>query len=184
MRSLGSPGTDSYAAAISENGTVAGVWFTRFPYGLPRNLFTYRDGAMIDLGGATIEEVGGINDAGDVVGAWRTECMAPAGFLYRGGVLQPLFSCHYSPATGISNEGVVVGYFDLATFEPGSLGTAAYVWDRTNGWRNLNRLIDPTLGVKLDVARSINDLGQIVAVEKRAAGQCDRALLLTPAVKP
>ena len=170
MRSLGSPGSDSYPGAISENGTVAGVWWT----GLTRNLFIYRDGVMIDAGGAVIEYVSGINDVGDVIGMWQ----APygGGFLYRGGVLilQTLVPGSSTYPRGINNSGVVVGdgIFDR-------LG--GFVWDKTKGLQDLNTLIDPALGVDLGLANGINDVGQIVAVEKRDAGQCDRALLLTPA---
>ena len=171
MRSLGSPGSDSYPGAISENGTVAGVWWT----GLTRNLFIYRDGVMIDAGGAVIEYVSGINDVGDVIGMWQ----APygGGFLYRGGVLilQTLVPGSSTYPRGINNSGVVVG--------DGIFGArlGGFVWDKTKGLQDLNTLIDPALGVDLGLANGINDVGQIVAVEKRDAGQCDRALLLTPA---
>jgi probable HAF family extracellular repeat protein len=175
MRSLGSPGSDSSASAISENGTVAGTW--RETTDVMSALFIYRDGVMNDSRGTRIDGVGGINDAGDVVGTWHTACGLFNGFLYRGGVWQPLVSCDYSPATGINNEGVVVGYFDRGAYQ----GAGAYVWDKTKGLQDLNTLIDPALGSTLHLAKGINDVGQIVAVEQRDAGQCDRALLLTPA---
>jgi hypothetical protein len=60
-------------------------------------------------------------------------------------------------------------------------GAGAYVWDRTKSLQDLNTLIDPALGSRLFLAKGINDVGQIIAVENRDAGLCDRAFLLTPA---
>lgn len=60
----------------------------------------------------------------------------------------------------------------------------AHVWDPVNGLRNLNALIDPSLGYELRQAEAINNDGQIALYARFAGTTAERVLLLTPRVKP
>ena len=73
------------------------------------------------------------------------------------------------PVSAINNAGQVTGAF---------LTSGAYhAFLYSNGqMRNLNDLIDPTLGITLTDARAINDKGQIVANSGASSG----VYLLTP----
>jgi probable HAF family extracellular repeat protein len=176
MRSLGTLGGDwSQASAINENGVVAGT--SKDAKG-EIHAFTYSCGVMTDVSGVAVLSVSGINDSNDVIGMWLPPqgYSGYTGFLYRGGVMQPLVP-GYSEPLGINNSGIVVGYAHF-----GQDGHA-FVWDKTKGLQDLNSLIDPSLGWTLQVAEGINDMGQIVAHGYRAGG-ASVAVLLTPAAKP
>jgi hypothetical protein len=60
----------------------------------------------------------------------------------------------------------------------------AFVWDETKGMQDLNALIAPTLGITIQVAQGINDVGQIVGHGTRNNGGQNVAVLLTPTTKP
>jgi probable HAF family extracellular repeat protein len=79
---------------------------------------------------------------------------------------------NYSSANAINNAGKVVGVSSLS-----SGVRHAVLWDNSS-IQDLNNLIRPNLGWELQVARSINDRGQIVGNGK-INGQT-RAFLLTP----
>jgi probable HAF family extracellular repeat protein len=172
MLSLGPYSSYIFPSAISENGTVVGKRWVA--YGGPANLFVYRNGVMTDLGGP-VNSVSGINDSNDVIGTRNSY-----GFLYRGGVFQPLVPGTATDPTAINNEAVIVGSATLGS------ASRAFVWDRTKGLQDLNSLVDPTLGLTLTSVNDINDLGQILAVARAAPelGCNDHLLLLTPAAKP
>jgi hypothetical protein len=55
----------------------------------------------------------------------------------------------------------------------------AFVWDATNGLQDLNDLIDPDLGLTLQVVQGISDIGQITGHGYRA-DLTPVAFVLTP----
>jgi hypothetical protein len=66
---------------------------------------------------------------------------------------------------GINGSGVVVGSadaYDESVAGGVYLGSTAWIWDSTNGTRNLNTLIDPASGWVLTSASGINDSGWII----------------------
>ncbi len=75
-------------------------------------------------------------------------------------------------AHDVNNYGQVVGRVVDPTID------VAFIWDSGNGIRDLNTLIDPSLGWHLTEANAINDNGQIVGWGEHN-GQT-RAFLLTP----
>jgi probable HAF family extracellular repeat protein len=129
---------------------------------------------FLDIGtlGGDQAYVRAINSSGDVVGMSTPPASGFTGFLYRDHAMQPLVS-GYSEPNDINDAGVVVGY---APF--GNEGHA-FVWDAVGGMRDLNQLIDPSLGWTLQVAAGINDAGQIVGHGYRSGG-AHVAVLLTP----
>ena len=186
MHLLATPGGDtSVADAINEKGVAAGWWSIGSLAG--RYAFINSGGVATDIccgagdqyGLPYVGAVRGINDANDVIGIWVPESNAGStGFLYRRGVMRSLVP-GYSGPFGINNAGVVVGDASFGS------NRRAFVWDETKGLQDLNGLIDPTLGLTLQWATGINDLGQIVAVDPGVRGcDDDRAVLLTPAAKP
>jgi probable HAF family extracellular repeat protein len=129
---------------------------------------------FLDLGtlGGDQAYVRAINSSGDVVGMSTPSAGGFTGFLYRDHAMKPLVT-GYSEPNDINDAGVVVGYAHF-----GADGHA-FVWDPAGGMRDLNQLIDPSLGWTLQVAAGINDLGQIVGHGYRSGG-AHVAVLLTP----
>jgi len=58
---------------------------------------------------------------------------------------------------GINDCGTIVG-----SYGPFSDADRAFIWDKTTGFRDLNSLIEPDSGWKLETAAAINDNGEIV----------------------
>lgn len=84
-------------------------------------------------------------------------------------------------ANGINTRGTIVG--SSVILLPPPMGNAlAVVWLSPNDVRDLNNLIAPGQGWTLQVARAINDRGQIVGFGKRLINgvEVDRAFRLTP----
>jgi probable HAF family extracellular repeat protein len=171
MPTLGFPWCD--ANAVSDEGHVGGVSIT--PAG-ERHVYVYRNRTMTDLGGGmpnTSVWVEGINNDDDLIGMWQYAGYAGyTGFLYRGGVMGPLASGYTEPLD-INNAGVVAGDAIFGT------EGHAFVWDATNGLQDLNGLIDPGLGLTLEVVQGINDVGQMTGTGQRADGS-SFAFILTP----
>ena len=182
MHSLGTLGGDySTANDVSASGKVAGRSRTAAN---EEHLFIYEGGVMSDAGSGlpnTQLWATAINDRTDVVGMWAPPqgYVGLTGFLYRSGVLGSLVD-RYSEPLDVNNPGVVVGY---AHFQNGTVGHA-FVWDATNGIQDLNSLIEPSLGITLQVAEGTNDIGQIVVHGYRTATGENVAVLLTPTAKP
>jgi len=178
MKPIGSLGPAySEATDISDSGYVVGHSLN--DEGRTR-AFIYKDGVMSEIHGGspgTESWAEAVNDSGSVVGRWVPDD-APnlwwwTGFIYEGGVIESLAPVDAYPRD-INNAGVVVGYGQLAEFRWG-----AFVWDRANGYQDLNALIDPELGWTLDTAVGINELGQIVVNGWRRGG-AQSTFLLTP----
>lgn len=121
-----------------------------------------------------------INDSGHIVGAIWTGQYTLLGqqiyhaFLYRNGGTTDLGTLggQRSGATGINSSGVVVGWSDTAS------GQRAFIYDSTNGMRDINSLISPTSGWVLETAVAINDAGQIAGVGRLSGLRL--VYLLTP----
>jgi len=126
--------------------------------------------------GGPISSGNGINNLGQVTG-WAAIATGPAhAFLYSNGQMIDLGTLEgttFSIGLGINNLGQVTGYAQTA-----NNGDHAFLY--SNGQMiDLNSVIDPALGVRLNVAEDINDKGKIVA--NSASG---RAFLLTPVPEP
>lgn len=78
--------------------------------------------------------------------------------------------------SGLNNHGQAVGVFH------GNVPNQPFIASEEIGWRDLNTLIDPALGWKLDWASDINDRGQIVGLGHRAGEY--RTFRLTPIPEP
>jgi uncharacterized membrane protein len=118
-----------------------------------------------------------INDAGQVVGSAEGSAS-----LWHSGVLEllpePSAAAHDAEALGINNDGLIVGYTNIAGYEH------AAVWDRGEA-HLLVDLIPPDSGwAVLDRATDVNSFGQIVGWGSRAPGGSLRAFLLTPIPEP
>jgi probable HAF family extracellular repeat protein len=160
MPTLGSPYCD--ASGISDEGHVAGFSITATG---DWHAYIYRNGTMTDIGGSIAGNSiwpSAINDDDDVVGMWAYGGYAGyTGFLYRAGVMGPLADGYTEPLD-VNDAGVVVGYAHF-----GNAGHA-FIWDATNGLQDLNELIDPDLGLTLQVVQGINDIGQMTGHGYRA----------------
>jgi probable HAF family extracellular repeat protein len=126
--------------------------------------FLWDAGKLVDLGalpGATATEAHAISETGNAVGSSGDEA-----FLWSAhegiqglGFLDP--ACFQSDARAINNGGTVVGYGCVSNTTTPS---HAFVWDRTRGMLDLNKLVSLPAGDVLSVAYGINEDGQIVGV--------------------
>jgi probable HAF family extracellular repeat protein len=134
-------------------------------------------------GGADVSSAQAINDVSQVVGTAVTE-RGDRAFLWEDGVMielgdLPMGAVH-SYGLDINNAGQVVGGF-TDTSGVGHL----FLWDATNGMRDLAELIDPLLGWTFSGGAVINDAAQIAVTGYQPAfcqvvPTCEHALLLTP----
>jgi probable HAF family extracellular repeat protein len=165
------------AFGINDSGKVTGVFFPPF-LNDEEHAFLY-DGVMHDLGtlGGTNSLGLGINASGMVTGYSyvRIGSTTIHAFLYDG-IMHDLgtlsLSGLYSYGYGINASGQVVGVSENAGLP------RAFLFDTVHGMVDLNTLIDPASGWRLDAAQGINDVGQITGVG--AIGGQGHAFLLTP----
>lgn len=80
---------------------------------------------------------------------------------------------------GVNDDRVVVGAVAAI-----GVPRIAVSWDPVNGYRNLNTLIDPALGIELEQAWEINNAGQIVVHGNYTGETTEYVFLLTPRVRP
>lgn len=151
-----------------------------------KGVFWRADGTPVDMGhawGLIIHRPLSMNNQGWVTGYMDSETRA-AGYVWREAEGYTQIFNPYNPdwsALGLSiNEsGVVAG---LMVSSPGQ--RAAFVWDRANGTRDLNPLLDPAFSnYRLTEAQGINDSGQIVA-QAVLNGNQYRTVVLTPVPEP
>src|SRR5215208_6678300 len=132
-----------------------------------------------DLGtlGGSRSWASAINDSGEVVGSsYLAGDQNNHAFLYKEGKMTDLLTLGgtSSEAKGINKSGQVVGWSENSSGE-----RRAFLYDSTNGMKDLNDLIPADSGWTIHEARAINNNGQIAATGyKEGVGQ--HALLLTP----
>jgi len=175
-------GTSSTAFAISNSGYVTGGASSASS----AQAYLYRNGTMLGLGtlGGNDAHGNAVNDIGDVAGESFTSKGEIHAFLYKNNQMLDIgpADSSFSAALGINSAGQVVGTYAL-NFNgiPGSAEFHSFLY--SNGTTvDLNSLIDPASGWRLDWASGINDRGQIAATGCKATG-CT-ALLLTPVPEP
>src|SRR5262249_18472578 len=113
-----------------------------------------------------------INDAGHII----VDGFSRGAFLYEDGKptrlqLSPKYN---GRPTAINNCDAIVG-----AAGPYSDAESAFVWDKKHGFRDLNDLVPPKSGWKLEHASSINDKGEIVGWGDHD-GDEDAGFLLRP----
>jgi len=116
-----------------------------------------------DLGtlGGSRSGASAINDSGEVVGySYLAGDQNKHAFLYKDGKMTDLGTLGgtSSEAKGINKSGQVVGWSDNSSGE-----RRAFIYDSTNGMKDLNDLIPAGLGWSIDEATAINNNGQIAA---------------------
>jgi probable HAF family extracellular repeat protein len=102
-----------------------------------------------------------INDKGQVVGSsYLAGGQNNRAFLYKDGKMTDLGTLGgtSSEAKGINKSGQVVGWSDNSSGE-----RRAFIYDSTNGMKDLNDLIPADSGWTIEEARAINSNGQIAA---------------------
>lgn len=180
MTSLGTlGGAQSVGMDINDSGQVTGGAMNASGVYRP---FRWANGTMTDLGtlggdNKSVDHRGeAINSSGDVAGRSYTAGNAKHAFFYSGSMtdLGVLTGGTQSWAFGVNDSDIVVGTSDTtgAVFR-------AFVWDSTNGMRNLNSLISGSSGWTLLRATDINNDGFITGWGTNGSGNT-RAFLLTP----
>src|SRR5215208_3311948 len=200
MQNLGTLGGDySYATGINDSGKVVGRSSLS---GCGERPFLYDENAnpkMQDLPGI---EAYGINASGKVVGytwyfdEYDMDCTnndCHRAFIYDSATKQmqvlgtlgtgDTYGTIGSEAYGINDSGKVVGLSGIGDGQhhwvSGSGPAYGFIYDSTNGMKDLNSLIPADSGWTIHEARAINNNGQIAATGyKEGVGQ--HALLLTP----
>jgi probable HAF family extracellular repeat protein len=169
-------GHSSTALAINDNGQVVGQSQTA---GDVRHAFLRSGQGMLDLGtlpGGTDSMATAINLHGQVVGWSSTTAGRRAFFWSQGTGMINLGSLTggATEATGINQRGQVVGWEQRTN---GLL--SAFVWTEQAGMRDLNDLLPPNTGWRAEIARGINDFGQVIGEGSYLNGNT-RAVLLSP----
>ena len=173
-----SPGGFSYALDINEASEVIG----QADYGA---FFWSKSTGTIKIGGLpgvknTKGIAFGINDLGSVVGRSLNLHNKSAPFLWDrvSGIVELDLAgdalASFGEARSINNSGLIVGGGRVLSGDYHAL-----IWRDSSGWRDLNDLIDPRLGIVLTQAEDINDKGQIVAQGFRNG--ISGAFILSPA---
>lgn len=172
----------SDATAINNRREIVGSGFTDEG----ERAFLWRNGAMENLGvfpGAAgdffFSRANDINDRGEVVGTgngFNDPFSENVGFVWRAGQLEPLppLFGHTSAATAINENGDIVG----------SSEEHAAIWHGGGQPELLRDLVDPNdpngQWAILQIARSINDRGQIIVTGRDSRLPNTRTFLLTP----
>lgn len=181
MNSLGTlGGTQSVAMDISDSGRVVGGAQNAGGNYRP---FRWNTGTMTDLGTLGGDSVRpdhraeAVNSSGNIAGRSYTAGAAARAFYWNGTTMSDLgvlTGGTESWAFGLNDSNVVVGTSNVT-------GGAfrAFVYDTTNGLRNLNSLISGGSGWTLIRATDINNDGFITGWGTNGSGDT-RAFLLTP----
>ena len=158
-------------SATSEVDSNAFIWSRR--EGL-RLLTTLPDGWIATWASA-------INNRGQVVGPLQTPAGPDVYLWSRSDGLQALGLGRLGDFSNINDAGQAVGSF-LAPEMPG--GSAGFLWDRINGFRDLNELRDVSSPIGSEIAialgSGINDAGWIAAIGQNQEFTEHYALVLVP----
>jgi probable HAF family extracellular repeat protein len=179
-------GTAGYSDAYSINDHTQVVGDSIAASGIDRAVL-WQNGTLTDLGdlygGTGGARAYAINNVGQAVGeSWAIPSLVSHAYLWQNGAMADLGvlpGTNDSLAQGINDSGKVVG----TSYNPN--GThLPFVWNSTDGMRDLNTLLDSTgAGWTLEEAYCINDSGQILGTGINPGGQTD-AFLLTPVPEP
>jgi probable HAF family extracellular repeat protein len=101
-----------------------------------------------------------INASGQVIGRSQNAAGDTQAFVYDPvtGIQELSLGGSWSDATDINDAGQVVGYGQTANGE-----THAFLYDPTHGLIDLNDAVNDPKGFLIEIARSINEKGQILA---------------------
>jgi probable HAF family extracellular repeat protein len=177
MAALGSP--VSYAVAVNDAGAVTGYLVD--PASGVTEGFIYYNGKVTRLQETAGYETrpNAINSLGDVVGRVGGESpfLYKDGKFIRIGPLSSVFTGQLTEAQALNDADEIVGYGTVST----ALGYEnAWVWRKGGSVIDLNSLINPSLGITLEGANSINNEGQILCSGGTAANRYSHSYLLTP----
>ena len=130
---------------------------------------------MQDLGvipGGNSSSAEGISASGEIVGTVGAQNGQYSAFVWtQQAGMEPISVGSSSLAFSVNSAGQVVGFEDE--------GRVAFLWTPTRRYQNLNNLIPPNSGWLRQIARSINQSGQIAVMGTFNDGQT-RVALLTP----
>ncbi|VAX39083.1 hypothetical protein MNBD_PLANCTO03-485 [hydrothermal vent metagenome] len=166
-------GRYSWAYAINNSHTVVGA--SLLDNG-PVHAFFWSDGTMTDMGtlGGASSRAWDINETGQIVGWAQDTDAARRAFLFEQDTMTDLGTlpgAKMSEAYGVNNAGQIVGM----SWVPGQ-GPHAVLWDGGIAL-DLNDLVENNSPWTLQVARQINNSGQIVGYGRLEG--VTRAFLLT-----
>lgn len=196
-------GAQSRGVAINRTGWVAG--WSDLADGT-RHAALWRDGAITDLrtlgGPSSTVPWPGLNDQGMIVGISQTAQVDPLnedwsceaggflpnttnlicrGFVWENGAMRelPTLGGNHGFATGVNNQGEVVGWAETPVHDPTCTGTQvlqfrAAKWEPKSGSgeKIKTRELAPFPGDSTSAATAINDNGQVVGI----SGKCDQAV--------
>jgi len=196
-------GAQSRGMAINQTGWVAG--WSDLADGT-RHAALWRDGSITDLltlgGPSSTVPWPGLNDEGMIVGISQTAQVDPLnedwsceaggflpnatnlicrGFVWENGVMRelPTLGGNHGFATGVNNQGEVVGWAETPVHDPTCTGTQvlqfrAAKWELKSGSNEKikARELPPFPGDSTSAATAINDNGQVVGI----SGKCDQAV--------
>lgn len=182
MHDLGTlGGVHSYGMAISNSGQVTGYAHVSLATTIS-HAFLYNGMTMQDIGTLGGDNSFGfaINSNGHVTG--KSDNVSGSGtshaFLFDGSSMVDLGALGpFSEGRGINSFDHVVGSTVLPNFT-----VRAFIYDSSNGMRDLNDLISPNTGWVLKNANGINDSGWITGTG--TINGLEHAFLLTPIPEP
>lgn len=133
-----------YATSVSADGSVITGSNSSFSSHQEAYRWTSSDG-MVGLGGTNTSATG-ISADGSVVVGYGSSALGTEAFRWTNskGVVGLGYlpgADFYSKATGVSADGSVIVGFDESTSEE-----AAFIWDATNGMRDLQDVLSPSVG--------------------------------------
>lgn len=166
MIDLGTLGAGAaFAWGVNNLGQVVG--HSALERGGHSRAFLWENDVMIDIGtppGGVAAQAFDINDLGQIVGFSRDRDSVETAFLRENGEMRSIHDFSLgsdSWALRINNLSQVVGLVIQG------VAAHAFIWDDASGMRLIEDLIPPNHGLKIRIARDINDHGQIALEAER-----------------